>query len=131
MSENIRLPDYIDHILQAALDACSFVQGMDKTSFLGDKRTQSAVVMSLVIMGEASTKVMDRHTAFAQQHPEIPWRSMRGMRNRIAHGYFEIDLELVWDTVQTALPGLLMQLKATREDAFARADSDPSPPSLD
>ncbi|MEA3125920.1 MAG: hypothetical protein QOD67_2939 [Caballeronia sp.] len=40
MSENIRLPDYVDHIQQAALDACSFVEGMDKTSFLGDKRTQ-------------------------------------------------------------------------------------------
>ncbi|HEV7836014.1 MAG TPA: DUF86 domain-containing protein [Caballeronia sp.] len=131
MSENIRLPDYVDHIQQAALDACSFVEGMDKTSFLGDKRTQSAVVMSLVIMGEASTKVMDRHAEFAQRHAEIPWRSMRGMRNRIAHGYFEIDLELVWDTVQTALPALLAQLKATREDALAHANSDPSLPSLD
>jgi uncharacterized protein with HEPN domain len=131
MSENIRLPNYIDPIQQAALDACSFVQGMDKTSFLDDKRTQSAVVMSLVIMGEASTKVMDRHAEFAQQHADIPWRSMRGMRNRIAHGYFEIDLELVWDTVQTALPALLAQLKVTREDALAHADSNPSPPSLD
>jgi uncharacterized protein with HEPN domain len=104
---------------------------MDKTSFLDDKRTQSAVVMSLVIMGEASTKVMDRHAEFAQRHAEIPWRSMRAMRNRIAHGYFEIDLELVWDTVQTALPALLAQLKVTHEDALVHADSDPSPPSLD
>jgi uncharacterized protein with HEPN domain len=104
---------------------------MDKTSFLDDKRTQSAVVMSLVIMGEASTKAMDRHAEFAQRHAEIPWRSMRGMRNRIAHGYFEIDLELVWDTVQTALPALSAQLKVTHEDAVAHANSDPSPPSLD
>jgi uncharacterized protein with HEPN domain len=108
-----------------------FREGMDKPTFLGDKRTQSAVVMSLVIMDEASTKVMDRHAEFAQRHAEIPWRSMRGMRNRIAHGYFEIDLELVWDTVQTALPALLAQLKATREDALAHANSDPSLPSLD
>jgi uncharacterized protein with HEPN domain len=113
------------------LDACSFVEGMDKTSFLGDKRTQSAVVMSLVIMGEASTKVMDRHAEFAQHHAEIPWRGMRGMRNRIAHGYFEIDLELVWDTVQTALPALLAQLKVAREDALAHSNSDPSPTSPD
>ncbi|SAL39100.1 hypothetical protein AWB64_04084 [Caballeronia sordidicola] len=103
MSDNIRLSDYLDHIQQAACDAYSFVSGMDKAQFLADKRTQSAVVMSLVIMGEASTKVMDRHPEFAQQHAGIPWRSMRGMRNRIAHGYFEIDLDLVWDTVQTAL----------------------------
>jgi uncharacterized protein with HEPN domain len=42
----------------------------------------------------------------------LPWRNIRGMRNRIAHGYFDINLDVVWDTVQTALPGLLMQLQA-------------------
>jgi len=47
---------------------------------------------------------------FAAQHPEIPWKQMRGMRNRMAHGYFEIDLEIVWDTIQTSLPDLECQL---------------------
>ncbi len=46
--------------------------------------------MSLIIIGEAATKVVDGYAAFTQAHPEIPWRSMRGMRNRIAHGYFDI-----------------------------------------
>lgn len=54
---------------------------------------------------------MDGHAAFAEQHPEVPWRAMRGMRNRIAHGYFEINLEVVWDTVQIALPDLLERLR--------------------
>ena len=53
---------------------------------------------------------MDRHGEFAERHPEVPWRSMRGMRNRIAHGYFDINLDVVWDTVQTALPELLARL---------------------
>ena len=53
MSDSIRLSDYLDPIQQAALDACSFVDGMDKAGFLADKRSQSAVVMSLVLMGEA------------------------------------------------------------------------------
>lgn len=66
--------------------------------------------MSLVILGEAATKVMDRYPKFAEQYPEVPWRNMRGMRNRIAHGYFEINLDVVWDTVQTALPELLERL---------------------
>jgi uncharacterized protein with HEPN domain len=66
--------------------ACSFIDGLSKEDFLADKRTQSAVVMSLVIIGEAATKVMDCNPEFASRHPEIPWRSMRGMRNRIAHG---------------------------------------------
>lgn len=58
MSEN-RLPDYLDHIQQAAADSRSFVEGLGKHDFLADKRTQQAVIMSLIIIGEAATKVMD------------------------------------------------------------------------
>jgi len=52
--------------------------------------------MSLIILGEAATKVMDSHAEFAQAHAHVPWRSMRGMRNRIAHGYFDLNLDVVW-----------------------------------
>ncbi len=110
MNEN-RLTDYLDHMRQAATDACSFVEGLSKEDFLADKRTQQAVILSLIVIGEASTKIMDQYAEFASQHPEVPWRSMRGMRNRIAHGYFDINLEMVWDTVQTALPELLERLR--------------------
>ena len=116
MSES-RLADYLEHIQQAATDACGFVEGLAKADFLEDKRTQQAVVMSLVIIGEAATKVMDGYAEFTQVHAQVPWRNMRGMRNRIAHGYFDINLEVVWDTVQTALPQLLKQLPAVRHDA--------------
>jgi len=98
-----RLPDYLDHMHQAASDACYFVEGLDKDEFLADKRTQQAVIMSLIVM-------------FVIAHSDVPWRSMRGMRNRIAHGYFDINLDVVWDTVQTALPTLLSQLAAVRYD---------------
>lgn len=116
MNEN-RLSDYLDHMQQAATDACSFVEGLAKDDFLADKRTQQAVVMSLIIIGEAATKVMDGYAEFTEVHPEVPWRSMRGMRNRIAHGYFDINLDVVWDTVQTALPALMKQLLAVRQHA--------------
>lgn len=111
MTDN-RLTDYLDHMRQAAADACGFVEGMTQAEFLQDKRTQQAVVLSLIVLGEAATKVMDRHEAFATANDQIPWRNMRGMRNRIAHGYFDIDLEVVWDTVRTALPTLRLQLEA-------------------
>lgn len=116
MTEN-RLSDYIDHIQQAATDACSFVEGLAKGDFLEDKRTQQAIIMSLIIIGEAATKVMDGYAGFTQAHPEVPWRNMRGMRNRMAHGYFDVDLEVVWETVQQWLPELLKQLPAVRQDA--------------
>jgi uncharacterized protein with HEPN domain len=109
MNEN-RLPDYLSHMRQAVTDAGSFVEGLSKEDFLRDKRTQQAVVLSLIVLGEAATKVMDRYPDFANAQPQIPWRSMRGMRNRIAHGYFDIDLDVVWDTVLTALPALSEQL---------------------
>ena len=112
-----RLPDYLDHMRQAVADAQSFTDGMAQADFLQDKRTQQAVVMSLIVLGEAATKVMDSHADFAQEHPQVPWRSMRGMRNRMAHGYFDIDLDMVWNTVQNALPELLRQLSALRPPA--------------
>ena len=116
MNEN-RLPDYLEHIQQAAIDARSFVDGLAKEDFLADKRTQQAVIMSLIIIGEAATKIMDGYTAFTQAHSEVPWRSMRNMRNRMAHGYFDINLDIVWDTVQEWLPELLKQLPSVLQDS--------------
>lgn len=116
MNKN-RLSNYLDHIQQAAADACSFVEGLAKDDFLTDKRTQQAVIMSLIIIGEATTKVMNGYAEFTQAHVEVPWRSMRNMRNRLAHGYFDINLDVVWETVQEWLPELLKQLPAVRQDA--------------
>ena len=76
-----------------------------------DRLTQQAVVMSLIIIGEAATTVMEACPGFADAHPGIPWRSMRGMRNRIAHGYFDINLEVVWNTLSDSLPELQQHLQ--------------------
>jgi len=114
-----RLLDYLEHIEQAASDARSFVQGMTKDDFLADKRTQQAVIMSLIVIGEAASRVMEAYLAFTQTHADVPWRSMRNMRNRMAHGYFDINLDLVWETVQEWLPSLLQQLPAVRQAADA------------
>ena len=114
MSGEHRLSDYLDHIQRAATDARSFVEGLTKDDFVSDRRAQQAVIMSLIIIGEAATKVMDGYAEFIQAHAEVPWRSMRNMRNRMAHGYFDINLDVVGDTVQTALPDLLSRLKRLR-----------------
>lgn len=84
------------------MDACDFVDGLSKADFFEDKRTQQAVIMSLIIIGEAATKIMDNYIEFSHAH---------------AHGYFDINLDVVWDTVQTALPDLLKQLPAARQNA--------------
>lgn len=59
-------------MLQATTDACAFVEGLGKADFLEDKRTQQAVIMSLIILGEAATKVMDGYAEFTQAHPQVP-----------------------------------------------------------
>ena len=110
-----RLPDYLDHMLEAARQACAYAQGMSKEEFLADKRTQQAVILNLILIGEEATKLLKDDDAFADRYPQVPWRSMKGMRNRIAHGYFEINLDTVWETIQTALPSLIEQLPAIRE----------------
>lgn len=89
-----------------------FVEGMSFEDFLADKRTQQAVLMNLIIVGEAATRLMSSEPAFVAGHPGVPWTGMKGMRNRVAHGYFEINLQMVWDTVQDELPKLHAQLIA-------------------
>jgi len=112
-----RLCDYLDHMLEASLQACAYVEGLSIKDFMEDKRTQQAVVLNLILIGEEATKLLKEHETFANQHPQVPWRSMKGMRNRIAHGYFEINLETVWETIQTALPSLIEKLPAIRASA--------------
>jgi uncharacterized protein with HEPN domain len=105
-----RLPDYIRQMIQGATDALTFTDGMDEDDFIGDLRTQRAVVMCLLIVGEAAGRVVSEYPSFAESTPEIAWRGIRGMRNRIAHGYFDIDLRVVWQTVQAELAPLIGRL---------------------
>ena len=110
-----RLIDYIGHMLEASQQACTYVEGLDKDEFLSDKKTHQAVILNIVVIGEAATKLVNDYPDFTEQHGQVPWKSMRGMRNRIAHGYFDINLDIVWDTVNAALPQLIEQLTAIKE----------------
>ena len=91
----LRLPDYLDHIRRAAAGAQQYLEGTELSEFLEDEFVQDAVMMKFIVMGEAATRILNRYPDFAENHPEIPWRQMRGMRNRMAHGYFDIDYETV------------------------------------
>lgn len=97
-------------IREAARKALSYVDGFDKSAFQADSRTQEAVVLNLLVIGEAAARLVNRHSEFVARHPDLPWRQMHGMRNRIAHGYFDLDMNIVWETVRVALPELLRSL---------------------
>lgn len=99
---------YLLDILLAAGDALSFVKGMKKEEFEKNRMCQLAVVKAIEIIGEAASRVSAEMKAL---HPEIPWAEMIGMRNRLVHAYFEINVERVWDTTQADLLPLLVALR--------------------
>lgn len=109
-----RLDEHLRKMAEASRDAIAFTDGMDRDGFPADLRTQRAVVMSLMIVGEAAARIVADHPDFAESRPDVPWRSIRGMRNRIAHGYFDIDLGVVRRTVRSEVPGLVERLEGHR-----------------
>jgi uncharacterized protein with HEPN domain len=98
-------------MLDAARQARAYTHGLSKEAFLDDKRTQQAVILNFLVIGEAATRMANEYPEFVARNRELPWQGMRGMRNRMAHGYFEIDLNVVWDTVRTSLPDLEAKLR--------------------
>lgn len=113
----------LEQMLEAAQRALSFVEGMERADFLKDIRTQHAVSMSLLTIGELVARVARDHPGFLEKHPEIPWPAIQATRNRIAHGYFELDFEVVWETVLTDAPELVYRLPSI---IAAASEVDPS-----
>ena len=126
MSRSHPLP-LLEHIFDSASCAVSYVDGVSLEDFLLDRRTKEAVAMNLINIGEAATKLLRHHAELLDRHPHVRWRSMLAMRNRIAHGYTDLDFHVVWETVTTSLPDLLKALPPIiREASAASAPQTPS-----
>ena len=95
-------------MLLASRDALSFTEGLSFDDFVEDRRMQLSVLKSVEIVGEAAAQ-MSEDTR--QANPDIPWRGIVGMRNRLVHAYFDIDYPLVWKTVRHELPDLIARLE--------------------
>lgn len=111
-----RLADYLEHILEAIDRIVRYTEVMDEEVFLGNEMAQDAVIRNIEIIGEASHNIEDHYPEFAAAHPELPLAFAYQMRNAVAHGYFKVDLEIVWKTIQNDLPGLHQQVKTLRQD---------------
>lgn len=99
MSRDPRLR--LDDILDAANAILGWIEGMDFEHFREDRKTTDAVLRNLEVIGEAMGKLPEEWRAL---YGEIPWRSVIAFRNVIAHEYFQIDLEIVWDAARNRLP---------------------------
>jgi len=123
-----RLEDYLEHIVGAIERIHAFVEGMDEVAFLQDAKTQDAVIRNFEIVGEAARNVLRDHQEYADEHPEIPWLLMITLRNRVAHGYFAVDFELIWRTIHADLPGLYRDVRALVDELSSRKAKPPSDP---
>ncbi len=108
MSKNdtLRIPDYLEHIIEAIARIHRYVEDMTEVDFLVDEKTQDAVVRNFEIIGEAAHNIETYHSSYAEVHSEVPWSLMYTMRNRVAHGYFKVDYEIVWQTIHNDLSDL-------------------------
>ena len=95
-------------IARSARLVLEFKEGLDKDAFLQDVKTQSAVLHQLLVMGEAVKRLTPQ---YRDDHPEIPWSLIAGMRDQLIHGYDIVDLEAVWKTADQDVPDLLTWLE--------------------
>lgn len=109
-----RLEAYLDRMIVTGGKATRYVSGLDREAFRLDEIKQDAVIANIMAIGECATKIMERFPDFVVEHPEIPWKDIRDMRNRIAHQYFHLDIDTVWLTVDRMIPELLSQLDSLR-----------------
>lgn len=102
---------HLEQMLTAAEQAVLFIEDLNEVEFLEDDLRQKAVAMSLLIVGEAASRLLTQHREFIENHAEIAWNSMTGMRNRIAHGYYRLNFTVVWNTARDDLPDLVSKIK--------------------
>ena len=105
--------DYVEDILDAMSKAEILLEGFTFEQFEVDFRTNFAVVRALEIVGEATKRLPD---SLRQKYPDIPWRGMAGMRDRIIHAYDTVDLEIVWDVVKKDIPEITPRLQKILSD---------------
>ena len=96
------------HMLDAAREAVSFIAGKNRQDLDANRMLTLSLVKDVEILGEAASKVSEEGKRAC---PDIPWRDIIAMRNRLIHGYFDVDLNIVWQTVTDELPPIIQQLE--------------------
>ena len=103
-------------MLEAISRIGRYTEDLTESAFLEDEMVQDAVIRNLEIIGEAARNVERDSPDFAARHSDIPWTLIYTMRNRAAHGYFSVDLEIVWKTIHQDLPDLAMKIGTLLDD---------------
>lgn len=107
--------DYFNDILESITDIKEFTAGLNLETFTKNKKTINAVVRSLEVIGEAANKIPKN---LRQTYPQIPWEEIIGMRNRLTHEYFGIDLTILWQTIEEDIIPLETNVKKMFSDLY-------------
>jgi len=112
MKHALRIEDYLQHIAEAIDHIASYVQEVDDAAALErDHKIRDAIIRNIEIIGEAANRIQKHAPDFITAHPALPWREIRGMRNRMIHNYFDVNIDLLWSTVKDDLPSLKRQIE--------------------
>lgn len=98
----------IRHMIDAAEEALSFASVSSETEFRENRMIVLSIIKEIEIIGEAASKISEETRS---KYKNLPWMDIVGMRNRLIHGYFDIDMKMVWYTVKNDLPSLIKSLK--------------------
>jgi len=101
--------DYLEDIREALVRILEYTDGMVYESFIKDHKSQDAVVRNFEIIGEAVKNISDQ---YKNDHPEIPWKSMAGMRDKLIHHYFGVNFDVVWGVIKNDLRKVLNEIQA-------------------
>lgn len=113
MNKRLRVDDYLGHMLNAIERIERYVSLVaDERAFEQDTLVQDGIVKNIGVLGEAAKNITRVAPDFAARQADIPWDLMYGMRNRVIHGYFEINTEVLWQTVHNDLPELRRLIEA-------------------
>ena len=116
MKRNRKL--YLKDIFTAMESIEKFVEGMSFEEFVQDDKTTSAVIQKFEVIGEATKQIPEE---MRQKYPQIPWKEMAGMRDRLIHFYFGVDYKLVWETAKRRIP----QVKSLIEEMLKKHEEHP------
>ena len=108
--EDLTAKDFLLHILESADRVLRYTKGMGRKEFSANTMVQDAVIRNVEIIGEAANNLLEVAPDIGARYPSIPFVQIRGMRNRVAHGYFAVSLAMIWDSVQVDIPELRQQI---------------------